>query len=114
MIENVRCVLLRLSHVMQHISQSPALKNKYDALPVKSDRVLKRQLIKANVVQKEGIEKTVFGRRVSNLIALSLPELKRFGLTPSVPDNTYFSKQRKNGLWMTYNSFLPVYASAGK
>lgn len=93
MIENVRCVLLRTSHVMQHISQSPALKNKYDALPVKSDRVLKRQLIKANVVQKEGIEKTVFGRRVSNLIALSLPELKRFGLTPSVPDNTYFSSK---------------------
>lgn len=85
-IDESYCLLLRTSHIMQHISQSPALKAKYDALPVKSDRVLKRQLFKAGVVIKDGLEKTINGKRVSNLLALSLEDLKQFGLAPSVPD----------------------------
>lgn len=85
-VEESFCVLLRTSHIMQHISQSPALRAKYDSFPVKSDRVLKKQLIKAGVVHKDGMEKTINHRRVSNLVAFSLEELKRFGLTPSIPD----------------------------
>ncbi|AWL12787.1 hypothetical protein HMF8227_02335 [Saliniradius amylolyticus] len=85
-VEETFCLLIRPSHIMQHIGQSPALKHIYDGLPVKSARVLKKQLLKAGVVVKDGVEKTINGRRISNMLALSIEELQQFGLAPSVPD----------------------------
>jgi len=86
MVDDEFCLCIRTSHIMQHLSQTPALRPKYDALPVKSDRVLKKQLIKAEVVTKEPVEKTINTKRVANMVALSLNNLKAFGLTPAVPD----------------------------
>lgn len=79
-------LLLRATHCMQHISQTSALRAKYDALPVKSARVFLRQLQSAGVVAREGIERTIDGRRVAHLQALSLDRLREFGLTVSIPE----------------------------
>ncbi|SIO94685.1 toprim domain-containing protein [Vibrio spartinae] len=86
-IDGELCLLIRTSHIMQHISQSPALKAKFDSLPVKSDRVLKKQLKGANVVMKDGYEKTINGKRVANFVALGVENLREFGLFPTVPED---------------------------
>lgn len=72
---------------MQHISQSPALKAKFDSLPVKSDRILKKQLKEAKVVLKDGHEKSINGKRVANFVALGVENLREFGLFPTIPDD---------------------------
>ncbi|MEI8634690.1 hypothetical protein P4S72_26995 [Vibrio sp. PP-XX7] len=81
------CLLVRTSHIMQHISQTPALKTKFDSLPVKSDRILKKQLKESGVVLKDGYEKTMKGQRVANLVALGVENLREFGLFPTVPED---------------------------
>lgn len=86
-IEGELCLLVRTSHIMQHISQSPALKAKFDSLPVKSDRILKKQLKEAKVVLKDGHEKSINGKRVANFVALGVENLREFGLFPAVPDD---------------------------
>ncbi|HFG2190381.1 TPA: toprim domain-containing protein [Vibrio cholerae] len=86
-IEGELCLLVRTSHIMQHISQSPALKAKFDSLPVKSDRILKKQLKEAKVVLKDGHEKSINGKRVANFVALGVENLREFGLFPTIPDD---------------------------
>lgn len=86
-IDGELCLLVRTSHIMQHISQSPALKAKFDSLPVKSDRVLKKQLREAGVVLKDACEKTINGKRVSNFVALGVENLREFGLYPTIPED---------------------------
>ncbi|KFA98759.1 toprim domain-containing protein [Vibrio sp. ER1A] len=81
------CLLVRTSHIMQHISQSPALKAKFDSLPVKSDRVLKKQLKEAGVVLRDGAEKSINGKRVANFVALGVENLREFGLFPTIPED---------------------------
>ncbi|MFN3303148.1 MAG: hypothetical protein ACK44A_05440, partial [Roseateles sp.] len=79
---------VRTSHVMDHISREQSLREFYNGLPIKSDRILKHQLIQADVVLSDCIERTVQGRRISNMTALSLEGLQRYGLhaTPTVTD----------------------------
>jgi hypothetical protein len=84
------CLLIRTSHIMDHIAHASHLRDRWNALPVKSDRVFKRQLKQADVFQKdehdnETLERTIGNRRVSNLCAVSLGRLETFGLyaTPS-------------------------------
>ena len=79
-------LLLRATHCMQHISQSTALRNKYDALPVKSARVFNRQLERAGVIVKTDIERTIARNRVAHLQAISLNRLREYGLSVSVPE----------------------------
>ncbi|HFD81018.1 MAG TPA: hypothetical protein ENK05_11620 [Gammaproteobacteria bacterium] len=81
--EDVLCV--RTSHIMDHIAHSMALRDKWNALPVKSDRVLKRQLRHAGVLASEDVERTICGRREAHLVAISLEEIQRFGLHASPP-----------------------------
>tara|TARA_R100001143_G_scaffold45391_2_gene40741 strand:+ start:39291 stop:42017 length:2727 start_codon:yes stop_codon:yes gene_type:complete len=80
------CLLIRTGHIMDHISHTPALRDKWNALPVKSDRVFKRQCHQAGVIVKEEIERVINGKRVSHLVALGLEELARFGLYTSPPE----------------------------
>jgi len=85
-ISGTPCLLLRLPHVMQHISQTPALKDKWNSLPVKQDRVLKRQLDRAGVIHTPDLERSIGKMRVAHCTALSIPALNNYGLHPSVPD----------------------------
>lgn len=91
-VDEVEVLCVRTGHVMDHMRQTPYLREFWDGLPVKSDRVFKRQLEQAGVVLTAGpegrameVERTVKGARVGHMVALSLPALKQFGLHAVVP-----------------------------
>lgn len=79
-------LMLRPAHVMDHLSNALHLRNKYDALPVKTARVFKSQLAESGVVVLDDVERTIRGRRTPHLTALSLQRLERLGLyaTPTL------------------------------
>lgn len=79
----VLCV--RTGHVMDHMSQSPALRDFWNQLPVKSDRVYKKALESQGILEAENIERTVHGRRVGYMVAMSIPALEKFGLYAVMP-----------------------------
>lgn len=80
-------LLIRPSHIIDHISGSNSLREKWNGMPVKSDRVFKKQMLDAGVIVKDGIERTISNRRVSHLCAISLKKLARFGLHATPVDN---------------------------
>jgi hypothetical protein len=82
------CLLLRTGHAMDHIAHTSSLREKWNSLPVKSDRVFKRQLQHAGVVvgEKE-VERRIYMRRVPYLTPVSLERLAGFGLHVSVRED---------------------------
>ena len=83
--EDVLCV--RTSHVMDHIAHSMPLRDRWNALPIKSDRVFKRQLRQADVLVSESVERVISGRRENRLAAISLERLEQFGLHAAPPSS---------------------------
>lgn len=84
-VEGEEVLLVRTSHVMEHLAHTPALREKWNGLPVKSDRVFKKQLQNAGVILSDTVERTIGHSRVAHLTALSLSKLEQYGLhaTPS-------------------------------
>ncbi|NRF87549.1 toprim domain-containing protein [Burkholderia gladioli] len=82
------CLLLRTGHVMDHLAHTSALREKWNALPVKSDRIFKAQLKQAGVVvgEKE-VERRIYMRRVPYLTPVSLERLAGFGLHVSIRED---------------------------
>ncbi|WP_293765911.1 toprim domain-containing protein [uncultured Aquitalea sp.] len=78
-------LFIRPNHVMDHLSTANHLRGKYDALPVKTGRIFKSQLLQSGVVLADDIEKTIHGRRHGHLTAISLAKLEKLGLYAS-PD----------------------------
>lgn len=87
-IDGEHSILLRTSHIMDHIAHSNSLREKWNSLPVKSDRVFKKQLHGAGVVvgEKE-LERTIFSRRVAHLTPVSLDRLAGYGLSVAIRDD---------------------------
>lgn len=85
--EPTECLLVRATHIMQHFKHSPHLKDTYNSLPVKSDRVLKRQLTQADVIHKERVDTTIAKKRESHMLALSIDALEGYGLHVSRPED---------------------------
>jgi len=77
---NEICLFVRTSHIMDHLAHTPALRDKWNALPVKSDRVFKRQLIGSGVVVKEDAEKVIGSKRSAHMVAISVKRMGQFGL----------------------------------
>lgn len=85
---------IRTSDVMHYIRTKPALKSIWEQLPVKSDRVLKRQLQQADVLATSDdgsvmeIER-MYGRhssrRVGHMVAISLRKIEEYGLHAVLP-----------------------------
>ena len=73
------CLYIRTSDVMHHLSRTTALREFWNGLPVKSDRVFKRQMEQAGIVVGEA-EKTIGNRRFNRMSALSLAGLEGFGV----------------------------------
>lgn len=84
--ENDTCLLIRPTHMMQHLSQTGSLKAKFDSMPVKTAKVFAKQLDRAGVIRDTGIERTIRQQRVSNLSAISLNALATYGLSVSIPE----------------------------
>jgi hypothetical protein len=85
-VDKQEVLLVRTSHVMEHLANTPALREKWNGLPVKSDRVFKKQLLQAGVVLCDDngkpleIERTIGHSRVAHLTALDLSKLEQYGL----------------------------------
>lgn len=79
-------LLLRPTHCMAHLSQTPALRAKFDSMPVKTAKVFLKQLERAGVVDGNNLERTVNRQRVSHLVAISLNKLADYGLSVSIPE----------------------------
>ena len=93
-VDEVPVLCVRTGHVMDHMRQTPYLREFWDGLPIKSDRVFKRQLEQAGVLlmvsdapgaKSLEVERAIKGQRVGHMVALSLPALKSFGLYAVVP-----------------------------
>lgn len=74
------CLCIRTSHIMDHIAHTSALRDKWNALPVKSDRVFKKQITHAGVIIEDQVERKVADRRISHMVAISLSKLEGYGL----------------------------------
>ena len=90
-IDVVPVLRVRTAHVLSPMSTTATLREFWDGLPVKSDRVYKKQLASAGVLRegKDGqplaVERTVGHTRVSNMVAFKLEGLRQYGLHAAVP-----------------------------
>jgi hypothetical protein len=89
-VEGELCLCIKTSHVMDHLSGSMSLREKWNMLPVKSDRVFKRQLKDAGVIIKDRCDVTSSKRRYYHLTAISVEKLNEYGLhcSPDVAPET--------------------------
>jgi hypothetical protein len=82
----IMALFVRQSHVMDHIASAPPLRQKFDALPIKTAWILKKQLLQSGVVPKhagkllDDVEKRIHGRRHAHMTAIRVPSLERIGL----------------------------------
>ncbi len=83
--EEHEVLLVRTRHVMDHLATSNHLRDRYNALPVKSDRVFKQQIKAAGICVGVDHERTIGQKRVSHLVALGLDHLREYGLHVSRP-----------------------------
>ncbi len=80
------CLCIRISHIMDHISSEMRLRDKWNALPVKSPRALNRQMKAAGVIVDERVDLTIGGRRCCHMAGISLEKLTEFGLHADRPE----------------------------
>ena len=88
---------LRPNHVMDHLSTSSHLRAKFDALPVKTGRIFKQQLMASGVVATAGgkpidnADKIIRGQRTARLTGIRLSQLEALGLyaTPFFPGESF-------------------------
>lgn len=90
--EGAEALCVRTGHVMDHMRQQPYLREFWDGLPVKSDRVFKKQLAAAGVLvlgpdgQPATVERTIFKQRVAHMVALDVKKMAAYGLHASIPE----------------------------
>lgn len=98
-LDELECLFIRTSDVMHHIESSTALREFWNGLPVKSDRVFKSQLNHAGVIVGEA-EKTIGSKRYPRMAVVSLDKLEQYGISmhrpeqsiPSEPGYSYGNK----------------------
>lgn len=79
------CLAIRPSQIMAHISSKPGLRDKWNSFPIKTDRILRRQMAAAGVIAEDRVDLTINKQRHTHLLALSVPELERWGLSVALP-----------------------------
>ena len=79
-------LVIRTSHVIDHIRHSSHLRGRFDALPVKSDRVFKSQLRDAGMFLADDIERSVNGQRLAHAVALGVERMEAYGLSVPTPE----------------------------
>jgi hypothetical protein len=73
-------LILRPAHIMDHLSTAPHLRAKFDALPIKTSKIFKQQLMNSGVVISDEITRVIRGNRTQHLVAISLKRLEKLGL----------------------------------
>lgn len=79
------CLLIRPGHIIDHIAHTPALKDRWNALPIKSAMIFNRQLENSGLVIKKNLERVISNKRITNLTAISVEKMATYGLFAS-PD----------------------------
>lgn len=87
-IDGQQCLLVRPSDVMAHISTEPRLREQWNGLTVKSSRAFKAQLIDAEIIVKEHVDKIIRRKRCAHMTALSLDAMQSYGVNVSVPEES--------------------------
>lgn len=82
--ENRPVLVIRPAHIMHHLRSSVYLRETWNALPVKSDRVLKQQLQHAGVILHERLNPVINNKQENHLVGLSVDKLDEFGLHVSM------------------------------
>lgn len=85
-VEAEQCLIIRPQHIINHIETTSRLRDHWNAMPIKSHRVFKRQMEQAGVLVKDEIDKRINQRRFAHMSAISLRKLSEYGLEISVPD----------------------------
>lgn len=78
------CLIIRPAHIMDHLSKSVRLRDTWNNLPVKTARVLAKQLAESALIVKDGLDKIINGRRCAHMVALSLDAMAEYGLHLSI------------------------------
>lgn len=73
-----KCLLIRLGHIVEQISQTSELHDRRSASPIKSAQALRKQLLDSGVILKQDIERIIAAKRVAHLAALSILKLENF------------------------------------
>lgn len=76
--EEVLCI--SAEHIIHHIETANHLRQKFDALPVKTGTIFKKQLQASGLIVADGIERTIRGKRQRYLMAISVAGLHRLGI----------------------------------
>jgi len=82
---------IRHSDMMHHIQHNAHLREIWNSLPIKSPKVLKQHLQRAEVVLAEDGDKTINRRRVNRMLVISNRKLEEYGLTvaPALEPDMY-------------------------
>jgi hypothetical protein len=81
------CLIVRPSHIIDHIRHSNNLRSTWDALPIKTQLAFKRQLENSGTIERDGVERRIRGKRYGHMTALSVERLENFGLLVPVDTN---------------------------
>lgn len=92
-IDETDCLLIRPSHMMHHIRSTSGLRDVWNSLPIKGERVFKEQLKSAGVVYQrrrgelmtDRIDARIGDKLESHMTALELDQLERYGLVIGRP-----------------------------
>jgi len=85
-VDDQATLLIRPKDIMAHLSTSMRLREQWNGLPVKTANVLAKQLRKAGLVVKEGLDKVIRGRRTAHMFALSIKGMSELGISLSIDD----------------------------
>jgi len=81
------CLLIKPGHIMSYLGTSNHLRAMWDGLPVKSDRVLRKQMANAEVIFKDRHDLTINRVRHHHLCAISIAKLAEYGLYVAMPED---------------------------
>lgn len=81
-------LLIRPRDIMSHIATSMRLREAWNGLPVKTSRVLAKQLEAAGLVIKTDLDKIIRGRRTAHLYALDIQRMGELGISVTVDEET--------------------------
>jgi prophage antirepressor-like protein len=79
--QGAECLLIRPSQVIPFLMENAALAKTLSLLPVQSPRALRKALGQAGVVLGE-CERSIDGKRIGHLLALSVEKLEALGIAP--------------------------------
>jgi len=90
-VDGQTCLIVRINHMMHHVESTSGRTGLWDRLPVKSPRVIKKQIASSGVLIKDGVDRkfrTPDGRtaRHGHMQALSVHELEKYGIYVAVGD----------------------------